>query len=353
MHHFCTYFDSYYLSRALALYESLTRHCGEFQLWTLCMDDASYETLSRLKLKGVRPISRSEFLAHDPELAAAEHTRSKIEFYFTCTPSLPLYVFRNSKAELVTYMDADLFFYADPTPIYEEMGDRSIFIIEHRFGPQHGHLTMHGVFNVGLMAFRRDEQGLACLNRWREQCIEWCYDRLEDGRFADQKYLDEWPERYSSLCVLQHKGAGIAPWNLANYQVTARGEALFVDEDPLLVYHFHGLKQSGRHTYDTGLHLYGARADGAVRAAIYRPYVRALLQATEMLRSGGQANLTAAESIRWIEAPPSATGGSARFLLRLARGRARKVLGAPAALGVRLSRVANGELLLVLGNQVW
>ena len=38
------------------------------------------------------------------------------------------------------------------------------------------------VFCVEWNSFRRDPQGLACLKLWRDQCIEWCYYRHEDGK---------------------------------------------------------------------------------------------------------------------------------------------------------------------------
>ena len=57
---------------------------------------------------------------------------------------------------------------------------------------------------------------------------------------GDQKYLDEWPDRYASCHILQHPGAGIAPWNYSKYRFgkDAFGN-IVVDEAPLIFYHFH------------------------------------------------------------------------------------------------------------------
>ena len=48
MHHFCTYFDGNYWSRAASLLDSLERHCPSFTLHMLCMDDVSFERVNAL-----------------------------------------------------------------------------------------------------------------------------------------------------------------------------------------------------------------------------------------------------------------------------------------------------------------
>ncbi len=92
MRYFCTYFDSNYLDRGLALYNSLMRHAGRFRLWVLCFDDAAFDTLRSLALPGLEPIALAEFEKGDDALLAAKTNRSRFEYYFTCTPSLPLYL---------------------------------------------------------------------------------------------------------------------------------------------------------------------------------------------------------------------------------------------------------------------
>lgn len=280
MFYFCTYFDSNYLIKGLALYRSLVRHAQPFRLWVLCFDETAYEILQKLALPEVTLISLRDFEEGDEELLQAKGNRSRIEYYFTCTPSLPLYILRNHpEVDVITYLDADLFFFSDPSPIYEELGEGSVLIIGHRFPPHLKRSEVHGIYNVGFLSFRRDEVGIQCLHWWRERCLEWCYDRVEDGRFADQKYLDDWPTRFPGVVILQHKGVGLAPWNIDNYSLHLQDGHVVVDSQPLVFFHFHALKQIRRWLYDPGLATYGVHSDSLLKRHIYVPYFRELREA--------------------------------------------------------------------------
>ena len=319
MYTFCTYFDHNYLSRGLALYRSLERRCQAFHLWILCQSRACLEALARLDLPHVTLISQEQFKQDDEELRHAEKNRTRIEYYFTCTPSLLLYVFRRSPgANLVAYLDADLFFFSDPAPIFEEQATGSIAIIEHRFPPRLRHLTNHGIYNVGWLSFRRNDMAMACLTWWRERCLEWCHDRVEDGKFADQGYLNEWPARFPGTVVLQHKGANLAPWNVGRYTLRQNDGKVFVDEDELVFFHFHNLKRVCSFAYDTCLSQYGFRLTRILRNAVYMPYVRML--------QGLEASGWAAESIRHHQLPFGPVRW-ARKAKRLARSALRVVVG--------------------------
>jgi hypothetical protein len=299
--HYCTYFDRNYLTRAVALHRSLVRHSPPFTLWALCFDDDAYAALEALQLEGVEPIRLAEFEAADPELVEVKGSRSTVEYYFTSTPSLPLHVMRgHSDVELITYLDADLLFYSSPQPIFDELGTGSVLIVPHRFPEHLRHLEVHGVHNVGLLSFRNDPKGRALLERWREQCLEWCFDRVEDGRFADQRYLDAWPGR-SGVVILQHPGAGLAPWNFMNYRIDLGTEPPRVDGRPLIFYHFQGVKAIRPGLWDIGLDEYGSmRPD--LRKWLYGGYIRALQSAGRVLRSRGVGGSVGASSIRRADA---------------------------------------------------
>ena len=324
MYHFCTYFDHNYLLRGLALYWSLRRHCSPFRLWALCMDDISHEVLYGLNLPNMELIALKELEEDDTELQGAKGNRTTIEYYFTCTPSLPLFILnRVPQIDMITYLDADIFFFANPAPIYEEIADQSIAIIGHRWPPHSRAHERYGIYNVGWVSFRQDENAIECLNRWRDQCIEWCYDRVEDGRFADQKYLDEWPYRYKGVVVLKHQGANLAPWNLENYTIRVRGDDIWVDEQQLIFYHFQGFKRVYRWLYDLGLAEYGARLSPHVKRSLYRPYIRTLRRMAERFALP-RSDLPIVNSIRGED--PSAPSPSHISLTRRGARRAAGLL---------------------------
>ncbi len=305
-YYFCTYFDRNYLVRGLTLFRSLSNHAEPFVLWVLCFDDFTYNVLSKINLPNLKPISLREFEHGDNALLAAKQNRSRVEYYFTCTPSLSLYILNKfPEADLITYLDADLFFYSDPTPIYEELAKRSVLIVEHRF-PEHVRHDEEkfGIYNVGFASFRNDMHGRQCLQWWRERCIEWCYDRAEEGLFADQKYLDDWPDRFREVVVLQHKGGGLAPWNWMNYDIQFQDGTITVDGDRLIFFHFHHLKAVNWWMYDTGLSGY-KKVPFTLRRRIYVPYVRALQQTLYWVRRRvpevdiGRADLRNSKDYNW------------------------------------------------------
>ncbi len=236
--YFCTLFDSFYLLKGVVMLRTLKKNCPEAHVFVLCMDSQTQTLLEKLDLPDVVCIPLQ--LIEDEELLSVKSIRSKAEYCWTLSPCLPSYIFDNYlNVDNITYLDADLCFYSSLEPLFQEIGDSSIVIIEHRFPAQFKHMEVRGKFCVEWVGFRRDEHGLACLKRWRDQCIEWCYHRLEKDRMADQKYLDAWPNSYLHVHILQHLGAGVAPWNYSQYAFSFDDHKIAVNGQPLIFYHFH------------------------------------------------------------------------------------------------------------------
>jgi hypothetical protein len=245
------------------------------------MDRACYDQLERMNLSFLELISLEDFERNDVDLRSARKNRSQIEYYFTCTPSLPLYIFNHfPDLKEVTYLDADLFFFADPQPVFDEIGDHSVALIPHRFQEELSFMEVSGIYNVGFVYFRQDRTGLGILTWWRNECLQWCYDRLEPGRFADQKYLDRVPELFVGVKIIQHKGANLGPWNVRNYELVQANEGLLVDDQPLIFYHFHGLRRIRDWLYDPNLMDYKARLTRVLKREIYEPYIKTLTSLT-------------------------------------------------------------------------
>lgn len=297
MRYFCTYFDQRYLTRGLALYASLRRHCPGFHLDILCLDDACRESLSRLSLPGSRTLALSELETADRDLLVAKPTRTTREYYFTLTPSLAHHLLRNiPDGEFLTYLDSDLYFYSDPEPVFEELKAGSIAIIPHRFPKSTEHMKNNGIYNVGWVGFRNDTHGWECVRWWRQCCLAWCRDTVEGDRYADQGYLNDWPTRFPRTVVIRHSGANVAPWNVGQYTIVKNDAELTVDASPILFYHFHALRNITETLFDTGLSKYGVELSDELRRHIYKPYLDELCAIRRALCSSSRIDFLASSS---------------------------------------------------------
>jgi hypothetical protein len=283
--YFCTYFDRHYMIRGLALYESLKKFCTDFRFYVLALDSECFDALVKMNLPELQPFSLEQIEKYDPDLLIAKANRRPVEYYYTLSPIINLFILENfPEVDLVTYLDSDLYFFNSPDPLFQELSNDSIAITGHRFPPNLLHLRKFGIYNVAWLSIRRDSIGLSCLRWWREKCLEWCYERLEDNRFADQKYLDDWPERFPGTIVLQHKGANVAPWNLSNYIVALNGSSVRIDDQELIFFHFHRFRQVAPSLYDFNLAPYKTKSYAAIRQGIFKPYAEAILKTKNKLQ---------------------------------------------------------------------
>lgn len=276
---YCSYFDHNYLSRGVALYRSLQRHAPGARLWVLCLSEQCHAVLTAMNLPGVIAVRLADFEAADPEVAATRATRSTIEYYFTCTPAWMRYVMgREASAEWVTYLDGDLYFFASPEPVYDELRDASVAIIPHRYALDIGRLQRFGTYNVGWVGARNDADGASVIGWWRERCIEWCHDYVDGDRFADQGYLDGFAARSPRVKVIENIGANLAPWNIGNYRLSMRDGAVVLDNTQKLVFfHFQGLRKGLRWFFFTSHRVYHAPLGAVARNHIYKPHIQELL----------------------------------------------------------------------------
>jgi hypothetical protein len=187
---------------------------------------------------------------------------------------------------MITYLDADLFFYSDPTPIFDELGENSILIIEHRFPEHLKYKERAGTYNVQFLSFRRDTKARECLLWWKDQCLAWCYSRYEDGKYADQKYLEDWTESFQKVVVLQQKGSGLAAWNWMRYEININGplNKASVDGQDLIFYHFHGLRLINSYLINHGM-LYPDVMPGHLRRWFYGGYVKQLRETVKWINT--------------------------------------------------------------------
>jgi hypothetical protein len=236
--HFCTLFDSSFLPIGMTLHSSLMLQDQPFHLWIICMDKKVEDQLKLINLSSVTLIPLQE--VETPELLAIKDSRSKGEYCWTITPFTFTAVFtRQPGIEQVTYLDADLFFFDNPRCLLQELDEnkRSILITEHAYDPQYDQTLSSGRFCVQFLTAKNNCRGLNVIQWWQHKCLDWCFNRLENGKFGDQKYLDVWPILFpEDLWIVQQKERTLAPWNIRFFE-----NILGKDIKPVF-YHFHSLR---------------------------------------------------------------------------------------------------------------
>lgn len=295
MMNFCTLFDSNYLDKGLALYNSLLRVTNHFSLYILCFDQCAYDVLTNMELKHIKVESLDNF--ETEELLKIKPNRTKAEYCWTCTAATIAYFMDKYHLDDLTYIDADLYFYSDPQCLFEEINSNyaDVAIMEHRFENSEAGMRSSqtsGKYCVEFNYFKNTENGKQALRWWKQACFEWCYHKYEpeqDGhpaRYGDQKYLEQLPILFDHVHVMKHLGAGVAPWNLRQYQIRESNGAeiqLQLIETkqtmPLIFYHFQNLKYI---THEL-VNINSMCHDKILKENIYHPYLKEITEIRNML----------------------------------------------------------------------
>lgn len=284
--HFVTLFDSGYSSRALALYRSLTRHNPDFTLWVIAMNQEVEDLFKALNYSEIRVIPLKA--VETDALEQAKKGRSAGEYCWTLTPFTFDAVFRaDSEVERVTYLDADVWLRKSPGAVFQEFSDSKAdaLITEHAYFPAFDASETSGYFCVQFLTVNRKRR-TEVIERWQNQCLDWCFAYTDQGRFGDQGYLNEWPERYGAAVHVPGKKEWFqGPWNAMRFPF---GEAI--------AYHFHSLKIFGKNRISTGVYP----IPKPHRRHVYADYVDDLAWAEQEIQSVGMKVAPRVSAVSWV-----------------------------------------------------
>lgn len=288
MINFCTLFDSYYLDKGIALYNSLEKVTNEFRLYVFCFDDKSFDVLKDLHLKNAEIIHYSCF--ETDELLEKKKERSKAEYCWTCTAAIIEYVLDNYDVNSCTYIDSDIYFYDTPEILFKEIQDAgaNVVIVEHRFKNNRLGRKLeirNGKYCVEFNYFDCSDNGRKVLKWWKDKCLEWCYDIPEPDRMGDQKYLNNWVKEFNGVYELKNLGGGVAPWNLEQYSIESveNKRIIMKTKDgelfPLVFYHF----QNIRYLPGRRVNIKSQTKSKRLKYQIYIPYLLEIESIRKML----------------------------------------------------------------------
>ena len=223
MTYYCTLSDKNYLIKGVSLLESLNTLCTEeYVVYYLCMDEHTYEIVSKLSELNVVAINISELEGEEDFKTLKENTNyipdsCGCTYCFALGSFLTEYLIRTKNLDSLLYVDSDIIFHQDPKLIFETISNKSVGIILHRHVPIGHHV---GGFNVGIVYFKNDSVGYRCLKWWRDCVMDPNNEWFEEyGRVGDQVYLEGFIPLFGddNVCIIDTGVGHGAPWNYRLY----------------------------------------------------------------------------------------------------------------------------------------
>ena len=239
---FFTSICSNYLPKAMALAESVKRHCTN-ATFVLCLVErdvpeaaasfAHFDEVILAKDAGWNSFDRFMFRHAIVEASTAV----KAQFMLNLLERFP------GEAKFA-YLDPDVLVYSDLTELERLLDDESIVLCPHLLRP--GNIDMeisslaHGCYNLGFLGISRAQNSHDFLSWWAERLFQFCYDDISRGIFTDQRWVDLAP-CFFDVKVLKHHGYDFATWSLLNSDLRQVDGVYEVNGDPLRFIHFSGL----------------------------------------------------------------------------------------------------------------
>lgn len=264
--------------KGLALHQSLVNSGAKFHLYIFAFDEDTYHILLDKKLADTT-ILRLSVIESDA-LLQVKSSRSVAEYCWTCKPFILKHCLNEINLTGCTYIDGDLYFYNNPEILFNEMGNNSVLITPHNYFPLYDQSAASGIYCAQLVSFKNTPAGNHVLNWWAGACLKWCSSTYEEGKWADQKYLDSWPYMFEGVHICRIPSAGLAPWNVLNYSYSGTQEHIIVDSNPLFFYHFHDLKYLSNNSWYVG----GYEIPKYIIENIYKPYIKTLLEINDLVK---------------------------------------------------------------------
>ena len=267
--YFCNIVSFTRLYQFIALYKSIQAYCKVFHIYVLCMDDDTFRILNEARLNNVILTKLSDL--ENENILEIKSSRQIEEYCWTMKSVFLTHILeQNEFIDRITYLDADLYFHDNPEHIFEGSENCSVLLSEHDFNKNIKDIEESvGKFNAGIISFKNNKNGRKSLNWWKEQCLKWCFNTTVTGQFGDQKYLNEMIELFKEVCIINVPGVNIAPWNDEKYEYKMVNEKLFINDNPLILYHYCGFRV---HDKTSCILMFGDECS----PIIHHPYMKAI-----------------------------------------------------------------------------
>jgi hypothetical protein len=235
-----------YLAQAKTLGQSLLKHNPNYFFIIGLVDEfnekINYDEFLNCKIIPVADIGIIEFDSLWKKFNLIEFNTSVKASYFK-------YIFKEyTEGTIISYIDPDIVIYNSLEILEEYFLDADILITPHvlspiaidKFLPTEQLFLNYGLYNLGFIGVHRNasvKDGF--LDWWENRTLNLGFDKVNEGLFVDQLWINLVPIFFEKVKILRNKGLNVAPWNLHERNVSFEdGNVKMADSTPLYFYHF-------------------------------------------------------------------------------------------------------------------
>jgi hypothetical protein len=276
---FFTYFSSGYVIPGITAIESFLITNTNSIGFVVCLDNESYEILSEIFVdKRVKVYHIDHFSYISKKLFDYQNERSYAESLISIKPELMHRIMTEiPDSDYLIYIDADLFFTSSIELILPTSSSEIGLLSQHQFSKQQEPSYKYGTYNAGLIILKSCDESIDLLLEWAKKCDEWCFLWCENGKFADQGYLNELSNRSGIVSdATPGLNNGVYFFQYSKRKIERRSGKTYIEDSELICFHFHGFKM-GTRTIWTGINRYGKpRNFIRVFLYVYFPYIKSM-----------------------------------------------------------------------------
>jgi hypothetical protein len=236
-----------YLAQARILITTLLEHNPDYKFILGLVDKKSllldYNFDNRLEVIEVDELDLNEHYDIYAKYNIIELNTSVKPSYFKRIKQL------HPKAALIIYLDPDIAIFGKLSEIEIAAETKSILLTPHiltpidldEHEPSENTFLNYGIYNLGFIALAFwDKQVYAMLDWWEQRTLSLGFDRVCDGIFVDQLWINLVPVYYENVKIICNPGVNMAPWNLHERKLSkdSNGKYKVNINFDLIFYHF-------------------------------------------------------------------------------------------------------------------
>ena len=247
-HHAFTSITANYLPKARILAESLKQHNPDLHFHLVLCDTVPKSLqLDEEPFDSVIPITELPI----PDLQGWIYKHSRVELCTAVKGYAFLEIMSRFEAEKIFFFDPDIVVLDSISGLVYMLDTASILLTPHQTKPEQDREAIvdneicslkHGIYNLGFLGVRNNNQGLEFLHWWKDRLHEYCYDDKPGGLFTDQRWIDLAPAFFEDIHIVRDPEYNVATWNLTHRKASGSLESgIMINGRPLVFFHFSGI----------------------------------------------------------------------------------------------------------------